>query len=171
MPSYAQFDVWQSVTGVNRGTVLQIQSYTYADTVTYATSSYVNSPLVVTITPYYATSKIYVTANIMATMYGLTQQFRLTRNDIPISQGNLRSSTTQSTVGWLCPSTDANHQACPTTMWFLDSPASASLLTYRVQVKMQSANTMYINRSGNDADNGDWSHRSTSVITVMEIAQ
>lgn len=171
MPSYAQFDVWQSATGVNRGTVLQVQSYTYADTVTYATSSFVNSPLVVTIIPYYATSKIYVTANIMATIYGLTQQFRFTRNDTAISVGNLRGSTTQSTAGWLGPNTDQNHQACPTVMAYLDSPASASLLTYRVQVKTQTSNTMYVNRSGNDADNGDWAHRSTSVITVMEIAQ
>jgi hypothetical protein len=171
MASIIKFDQWQSTAGVNRNTVLQVQSYTYADTVTYATSSYVNSPLVVTITPYYATSKIYVTANIMATMYGLTQQFRFTRNDVPISIGNLRGSTTQSTAGWLCPSGDLNHQACPTVMAYLDSPASASLLTYRVQIKTQTANTMFINRSSNDADNGDWSHRSTSVITVMEIAQ
>jgi hypothetical protein len=171
MASIIKFDQWQSTAGVNRQAILQVQSYTYLDTTTYASTSWGNSPLVVTITPNYATSKIYVIANISATTMGVTQQFRITRNDVPISIGNLRGSTTQTTCGSLYQSSDANHQTTPHSMHFLDSPASSSLLTYRIQIKTQSAYTMYINRSGNDADNGDWSHRSTSVITVMEFAQ
>ena len=110
-------------------------------------------------------------ANVQITMYTLTIQTRFTRNNSAIAVGNASSSRTQTSNGWLFPSGDGNHQSCPTTMMFLDSPATSGTLVYRVQYKTQSGNTAYLNRSVNDADNGDWSHRSTSSITVMEMAQ
>ena len=52
---------------------------------------------------------------------------------------------------------------------FLDSPASTSALTYKLQVKVQSGATSYVNRSGNDA-NADYAPRTSSSITVMEVS-
>jgi hypothetical protein len=161
----------QTLSGQTFQGVLQVQQFFFADTTTVASSSFVDSPLVVSITPYYSTSKILVMANVQITMYTLTIQTRFTRNNSAIAVGNASSSRTQTSNGWLFPSGDGNHQSCPTTMMFLDSPATSGTLVYRVQYKTQSGNTAYLNRSVNDADNGDWSHRSTSSITVMEMAQ
>ena len=51
---------------------------------------------------------------------------------------------------------------------FLDSPASTSSLTYKLQVKVQSGATAYVNRSMNDS-NADYGPRTSSSITVMEV--
>jgi hypothetical protein len=161
----------QTLSGQTFQGVLQVQQFFFADTTTVASSSFVDSPLVVSITPYFATSRILVMANVQLTIYGLTMQTRFTRNGTAVGVGNASGSRTQTSNGWLYPSGDGNHQACPTTMMLLDSPGTTGTLAYRVQYKTQSANTAYLNRSVNDADNGDWSHRSTSSITVMEMAQ
>ena len=55
-------------------------------------------------------------------------------------------------------------------MTFLDSPSSTSALTYKVQARVNSNPTLYINRTGADA-NADYSSRGISTLTVMEIAQ
>jgi hypothetical protein len=161
----------QTLAGQTFQGVLQVQQFFFADTTTVASASFVDSPLVVSITPYFATSRILVMANVQLTIYNLTMQTRFTRNGSAIAIGNASSSRTQTSNGWLFPSGDGNHQACPTTMMFLDSPATTSTLSYRVQYKTQDGTTAYLNRSVNDADNGNWSHRSTSSITVMEMAQ
>jgi hypothetical protein len=162
---------FQTLAGQTVQGLLQVRQFFFADTTTVASSSFVDSPLVVSITPLFSTSRILVMANIQLTIYGITMQTRFTRNGTAVGVGNASSTRTQTSNGWLFPSGDGNHQACPMTMMFLDSPASTSALNYRVQYKTQSANTAYLNRSVNDADNGDWSHRSTSSITVMEMAQ
>lgn len=51
---------------------------------------------------------------------------------------------------------------------FLDSPATTSATTYKLQTRVDLAGTMYLNRSFNDSDltsNG----RAASTITVMEV--
>jgi len=55
---------------------------------------------------------------------------------------------------------------------FLDSPATTSAVTYSVRLKYGRADdnrTLYLNR-GEDDDNAASRMRSTSVITVMEVA-
>ena len=54
-------------------------------------------------------------------------------------------------------------------MSFLDSPSSTSSLTYKVQVRVNSNGTLYINRPGVDA-NADYGSRGLSTLTVMEVA-
>ena len=51
----------------------------------------------------------------------------------------------------------------------VDSPGSTSSLTYKIQWRT-TAGTVYLNRSGRDSDNVNYDGRSTSSITVMEIA-
>jgi hypothetical protein len=52
---------------------------------------------------------------------------------------------------------------------FLDSPATTSATTYKVQVYINSGLTVAINKSNSDLDSSIYS-RSASTITVMEIA-
>ena len=55
-------------------------------------------------------------------------------------------------------------------MSFLDSPATTSATTYKLQAQCLSTNGLNINKTRYDQDNGNAS-RGVSTITVMEIAQ
>jgi hypothetical protein len=55
------------------------------------------------------------------------------------------------------------------SMNFLDSPATTSSTTYKLQIVSTNGTTHYVNRNVRD-DNGDYEPRSISTITVMEIA-
>jgi hypothetical protein len=56
------------------------------------------------------------------------------------------------------------------TVFFLDSPATTSATTYKVQIlNGNTAGTVYINRGQSDGNSGAVA-RGTSSITVMEIA-
>jgi hypothetical protein len=153
------------------GSVLQVLQAFKTDTTTLAVSSFTDIPsLEVTITPSSTSSKILIMTSVQATVYQLTVQFRITRNGTAVGVANAAGSRVQTLMGGLYNSVDANHQNNPFASSFLDSPASTSALTYRIQIKAQSGASAYINRSGNDSDNSDWAMRSTSNITVMEIA-
>jgi hypothetical protein len=52
---------------------------------------------------------------------------------------------------------------------FLDSPATTSATTYKVQIWQNNAVTMVINRCINDTDNGD-TGRGFSSIVLMEVS-
>jgi hypothetical protein len=51
-----------------------------------------------------------------------------------------------------------------------DSPGSNATVTYKVQAKVYSIRTGYINRSNSDANVGDYSFRTISSITLTELA-
>jgi hypothetical protein len=54
---------------------------------------------------------------------------------------------------------------------FIDSsPGSASTVTYKIQAKVYSPITGYINRSNSDTDAGDYSFRTISTLTLTELA-
>ena len=53
---------------------------------------------------------------------------------------------------------------------FLDSPATTSAVTYKVQIKSAlSGYNAYVNKSHRDGDGADYDPRFASSITVMEI--
>ena len=160
----------QGSTTLPAGSVLQVKQYFFSGSFTGTSTSFYDTGLSVTITPSSTSSKILVMMNVTATCYNATWQLRFMRGSTAIGVGDSSQSRTQSTVGGFHATTDANHQSNPTSAQLLDSPNTTSATTYKVQYKVQSGHTVYINRSGNDANNSDWSHRSTSSITVMEIA-
>jgi hypothetical protein len=153
------------------GCILQVQQTWWNGVATLAAGSFTDHPnLSVAITPTSATSNILVMVSAQITVYNLTLQCRFTRNGTAIGTAAAAGSRILSTFGGLYPMGDGNHQTIPINFQYLDSPASTSALTYRLQLKMQSGTTAYLNRSSNDADNTDWAQRTTSTITVMEIA-
>ena len=154
------------------GCILQVQQTFWDGVATLAVSSFTDHPnLSVAITPTSATSKVLVMISMQAVVYNVTMQARFTRNGTPIGIAAAASSRVLSTFGGLQTIGDGNHQFTTWNYQYLDSPASTSALTYRIQLKMQGGATAYLNRSVNDADNTDWAQRTTSSITVMEIAQ
>ena len=150
--------------------VLQVKSATFSGTQTGAFGSFTDvTNLSVTITPTSSSSKFLLLGGLHCTVYTLTAQFRFLRDSTAVGVGNSSNSRTRTTSGFLHPSTDGNHQSPKMTGIHLDSPSTSSAITYKIQVKTQSNNTGYINRSQNDVNNGDWSHRAISSLAVLEV--
>ena len=150
------------------GSVLQVVSTTKTDTFsTSTTGSFVDvTGLSVSITPSSASSKILV---LYDTMIGPadTGFFRIVRDSTAIKQGDAAGGRIRTTVGSISPGGNADKSA-PGAGNYLDSPATTSAITYKIQVQNYSG-TLVVNRSYNDSD-ATYSGRGASTITVMEIA-
>ncbi len=149
------------LTGV--GKVLQVVSTTKTDTFSTSSTSYVDlTGLSVSITPQSSSNKILIfyTVNGKQTT---TPSMRLVRNSTAICIADSSGSLLQGTAGTFQGGPDGN-QTVQIAGNFLDSPATTSSTTYKVQVVTDSG-TVYYNRSPND-----FYARYTSTITVMEIA-
>ena len=153
------------------GSVLQVIQTVKTDSSIVSSSSFTNIPVLsVAITPSSTSSKIYVSYSVQASAYTKTLQLRILRDSTAIGISDAVGSRTRATQAQFFQNSDANHQACPMSCSFLDAPSSTSELTYKIQVKSQDGAAVYFNRSGHDADNGNWSVRTTSQITVMEVS-
>lgn len=125
-----------------------------------ATLSYIDvTDLAVTISPTTATTKILVTAHIAVGLPDSHDMFlRVLRGSTSIGNGSsgdiiaLPSGSTQNSI-WVVP------------FVFLDSPATTSATTYKVQfTRAGGAGTVYINRRAYAAD-----YTASSTISVMEV--
>jgi hypothetical protein len=103
-----------------------------------------------------------------STPFNVLVAWRLVRDSTAIGLGNATGGYTQTTMGNMRDSYDANSAFC-VPMEFLDSPGLTSAITYKVQAFCESG-TFRLNGSGNDTSNIIWSTRGISTITVMEIA-
>ena len=152
---------------VKSATLTDVQSISVADTRTDITN------LSVSITPSSTSSKILVNTHIS---YGGSS------NNLYASGNLLRDSTaigvnTTATGNQLNISFGLNlvgvanetYKLRNSSMTFLDSPSTTSALTYKVQGRLDANGTLYINRTGQDA-NADYGSRGISTLTVMEIA-
>jgi hypothetical protein len=149
------------------GKIIQVLSTTKSDTFTTTSTSFTDiTGLSVTITPTLSTSKILVFYNLSAgNSSGNIAFSRLMRGATAISVGDAASSRNQSSSD---PFTTASAIIGTTSVGsFLDSPATTSATTYKMQ-GAQSGGTMYVNRSQAD-DDAFTRSRTVSTITVMEI--
>lgn len=156
---------------VSPGGILQVKQGFLSVPSTLSSASFTNiSGLSVDITPYFSTSKFFIIFDLSMTLYGYTGQTRIMRDSTAIGIAASSNSRTQTTTSQRFDSTDANHSGAKLVGHFLDSPSTTSQITYQIQGKTQTSQPSYINRTGNDANNGDWSARQVSTITVMEVA-
>lgn len=153
------------------GSVLQVIQTVKSDTFTTTSASYTDvTGLSVSITPKFATSKILVLySSAMGTISGqYSCAMRLVRNSTGIYLGDAANNRTQaSNAYWSDIGTV--YDTSPVNGIFLDSPATTSATTYKLQVLSQYSVSVYINRNENDGDTASIS-RVPSQITVMEIA-
>jgi hypothetical protein len=150
------------VTNKTAGTVLQVVSTTKTDTFSTASTTFVDlTGLSVSITPTSATNKIWIIANLFMSTNGSSglTVYNLLRNSTNISQ----PSTTPTFNGTAIGFTTVGDTVLPVGLNFLDSPATTSSTTYKIQMRVNTGTTL-INRR-NTADCA-----FTSTITVMEIA-
>ena len=150
--------------------VLQVVSVAKTDTFTTSSGTFVDvTGLTVSITPSSATSKILILATVtgngqlnVASLQGI-----LVRGATPIAVGDAAGSRTQTSFGNI--ENNLSDQVTAPIM-FLDSPATTSSTTYKIQVRSTAAaETVVINRSFGDT-NAVSQARGISTITVMEIS-
>ena len=151
------------------GKVLQVVSTTKIDTFTLAgTSTFTDiTGLSVSITPSSASNKILVLVNIASGQTATSvSAFRLVRNSTAIG-GGTASSSRQSAFA-TGQGVDNNGQFS-SAFNHLDSPATTSSTTYKIQTICN--DTIAVNRTRLDTDTADSiGSRTSSTITVMEIA-
>jgi hypothetical protein len=147
------------------GSILQVVSTTKTDVFSTASATLQDiTGLNVSITPSATTSKILVTfhANISNTSEDGISAIVLVRDSTEIFVGTTGTSDNFSALyrdrGSLATSVHAKSGT------FLDSPATTSALTYKVQM-LASGSTAVLNRRGSDAN-----FVVASSITVMEVA-
>ena len=154
------------------GSVLQVKSTTKTDTFTMSGATLTDvTGLSVTITPTNSANKIYVVYSLTAAGQNASGGvvFQLVRGSTDIAEGDANGSRPRLT-GSVPYIADPNVVSSIGGN-FLDSPATTSSTTYKLQVAASSTGSVSVNRSqsyANSASNYDGTFVST--ITVMEIA-
>lgn len=172
---------WQTATGSTVGTVLQTKyvhkTNTWSATCSGATM-YDVTGLAVTITPYFATSLILITATLYvgANQNSYNLRYTIKRNSVTPILGDAEGGRAQST-GYVNPydndTTTGAYQVANVGGVHMDAPATTSALTYQVQVAGYSGSTIYLNRSHNWQNNPALGYDSQPVssLIIQEIAQ
>lgn len=156
--------------GMPGGAVLQVVSTAKTDTFATGTSAtWVDvTGFSATITPSSATSKILVRYSAYAgnsSTSNYSVHFRLVRNGTAIGVGDARGSTTQATSSSIYA---AYNYGMTTAGEYLDSPASTSAQTYKVQMFVESGGSGIVGGSWNTA--ASYNPSTISTITLMEIS-
>jgi hypothetical protein len=150
------------------GKLGQVVSTVKTDTFSTTSTSFVDiTGFSVSITPTSASNKVLVLANFEVgnVAAGVDPNFRLMKDSTAIFIGDTAGSRTRGSTGGRAYG-DASVAA--NSLIFLDSPATTSSTTYKVQMLSNTGTTIYINRSSDDADSAVRG-RFASSITVMEI--
>jgi hypothetical protein len=154
------------------GTILQVASTTKTDTFTTTSTTPVDiTGLSVSITPKFSTSKIFISGSVcwgLDTTIAYLVGFLLVRNSTAICIADAAGSRSRWTFGSQGVYSTDNTVYSPIN--FLDSPATTSATTYKVQVQAESPRTVWINRGAEGDGDTAITGRFTSTITVMEVA-
>lgn len=157
------------------GSVLQVVSSSLTSTQAITGSSTWTdiTSLSISITPTSSSSKFFIIASVHVDGTNNTW-FRFMRNSTAIGIGDVSGSVSRVTLGngFLGSYTGNANQVLSLSNSYLDSPATASAITYKIQGYANNgagSGTAYINYS-NDETNSEAAGRPISSITVMEIA-
>jgi len=159
-----------TTTSPKAGNVIQVVSTAKIDTFTTTSTSFTDvTGLSVSITPTSSTSTILVLVQIgLLSINGTNRAaLRMVRGSTAIDVGATASNRTLATTAFSSAGSDSASQSAG--MVFLDSPATTSATTYKVQGIISGGDTLYINRNSTDTDSSLF-YRTASTITVMEIA-
>jgi hypothetical protein len=159
---------WKTSLGAIGG-VVQVVSTTKSDPFTLASASFTAvTGLEVSITPKSASNKILVISHMVATGDAGSDNgaARLMRQSTPIAVGAAAGSRMLASYGL-----DAGGFGQSNTVTTLDSPNTTSEVTYKIEIRRNSAATavMHVNRNKNDSDSST-EQRYASSLTVMEIS-
>jgi hypothetical protein len=152
--------------------IAQVVSSQKTDTFTTTSTSYVDIPsLSVSITPSSASNKIFVVATLALGAAYYQAYGRLLRDATPIAVGDAAGSRDATALGWSTNLSTSNdvYSIVTQPIVILDSPATTSATTYKLQTRAYSASYgVSVNRTWLDTDTFNYV-RVPSSITVMEV--
>lgn len=126
------YKIAQLEAGVTGGKILQIVTATYSTAETTTSATYVDTSLTASITPSSATSKVLA----ITSVHQLASQNSATNSGgahLAIERGG--SQLTDSKLRYFDSDTNNKALTAQTTLVYLDSPATTSATTYKVQHK------------------------------------
>lgn len=143
--------------------VIQANSVSITGIISNATTSFADvTGLSVSITPKSSSSKILVMASgVAATSAAIVCRININRDATAIAQSTGGASAQESTLVY----NSAGAVGESFSVDYLDSPATTSAVTYKLQFAASGAGTVYIGRN-NSANYG-----AVTTLTVMEISQ
>ena len=148
--------------------ILQVSQAVKDDTqtITAGTTFTDITDLSVTITPYSNTSKFFLLTQVNFGSNGQPVQFRFQGGNSGNYVGDAAGSRTRAAIDIDVGGIESNGLG---VFFYLDSPATSSAITYKVQSRVANANTYYINRSNSDTDSADYTRTASSLI-VCEVS-
>tara|TARA_R100000234_G_scaffold10626_1_gene6055 strand:+ start:1624 stop:2226 length:603 start_codon:yes stop_codon:yes gene_type:complete len=154
------------------GNSLQVVQTVKTDTFTMTGTTFTDvTGLSVTITPSSSSSKVLIIPSLsIGAKKGARHGYRILRGSTAIGVGDSSGSRTQYTQQ--AGNLNSDTAVYSNTFLFLDSPATTSATTYKVQLRSEtdvSGYEVYINRSDDDQDNASYG-RSASTITAIEVS-
>ena len=166
-----------AVTAAKRGAggILQVKQTVKTDTFSTTSSTFTDvTGLSVSITPTSSTSKIFAKISLgfvsgYASNSAVYPIFVLVRGSTEIGKGNADANRTDCSFAVLT-NLHGGYQGNCASFEFLDSPATTSATTYKLQMLSgYQTNQIYVNRMYNN-DNETYTVRAASTLTVMEVA-
>jgi len=158
--------VWASVASSKFGQIVQtFKSDSFTAT---AGSSYTDvTGMSVSITPTVNTSKVLVQVSMVGdgNAGNSSAAWQLVRGSTAINLGDAAGSRIQASNGSYSGNTNS---VTSIVMTYLDSPATTSATTYKIQGQALGGTGIYVNRSAGDSNNTSYA-RYASSITVTEI--
>lgn len=149
---------------VQTGAVLQVVQTVKSDTFSTTSTSFTDvTGLSVSITPASTSNRILVMVDVKIGGVGFS---KLLRGSTDIYVGDAAGSRVRTNH---FSAVNAGTEDSVVAI-FLDSPATTSSTTYKIQIRGEAGANVRVNRSENDVDNSTTGSRTASSITVMEIA-
>jgi len=159
------------ITSAGFGKIGQIVQSTYSTQTTINTTTYTDTGLTGTITPSSTSSKILVEINLQGQIQttnqntGMYYGLKFFRGTTEIFDPNGSNATGPFTIGWDSSASNSGNLYGYTTLKYLDSPASSSALTYKIQARVYEAtNSMNVRFQRDGAVTA-----GNSIMTLMEI--
>jgi len=154
------------------GGVIQCVSTTKTDTFSHNSETpTLITGLTATITPKFNTSKVLISIDLSvgASATNYTVWFYLYKGGSEISGATGDAGAANQDRAFKAIRTYSNNDPVSTAGMYLDSPSTTSATTYQVYMSVESGQTGYINRQGQDA-NVSYNPRTVSSITLMELS-
>jgi hypothetical protein len=147
--------------------IVQVVSTLKTNTFTTTSTTFTDiTGLSVSITPTSATNKVLVIFTVQAASAAVkTSYLQLMRDSTAIAIGDTASNRSRSTV---VVRKNEDNITDTVSIMFLDSPATTSATTYKLQGRTESSSTLFINRDNVYSDAVAYSTQA-STITVMEV--
>jgi hypothetical protein len=159
------------------GSILQVAQVVKTDAFSTDSDSMIDVPgLSVSITPSSANNKILVIADIHAGTNYYVGFINVVRNSTTLLLGDAAGSRPRSTIIVIeDPTMGGTHGwSANFNRMILDSPATTSSVTYKIQasgrIDNESNGAIFINRTAPDRNTAGYDVRMASSITVMEVS-